>query len=387
MLQLSDLSWKQLLDSDACTTCGRCQAVCPAQNSGKPLNPKQIVGKVLQTMANPAGLSPLDLITPEEVWSCTTCAACIHECPVEIEIVDKIVELRRSLVEEGKVPDMAATALQGMAERGDPWLNPQSGRTRWAGDLKVAVAQPGEEVEFLYWVGCAGAFDAAAHPIARSMVKLLDKAGVSFKILGNSEQCSGDPARRLGDEGLFQRMARENVAKFRAHKVKKVLTHCAHCFNTMKNEYPELGAEFEVVHHSQFLARLVAQGKLKPARPLNDGVTFHDPCYLGRYNNEYEAPRAVIGAIPGAALAEMERHKDRSICCGGGGGHTWMDIRLGERIDGIRLDEAVQTRAKTVVTACPFCKIMLDSSAAAKGLQDQVRVRDVAEVLAEHLEE
>lgn len=385
MLQLTDLSWKQLLDSEACTTCGRCQAVCPAHNSGKPLNPKQIVGKVLQAMESPADLSPLDLITREEVWSCTTCAACIHECPVEIEIVDKIVELRRTLVEAGQVPDMAATALQGMAERGDPWLHPRSSRTQWASGLEVPVAAPGEEVELLYWVGCAGAFDAAAHPIARAMVKLLHHAGVPYKILGSGEQCTGDPARRLGEEGLFQRMARENLARFREHKVKKVLTHCAHCFNTMKNEYPELGAEFEVVHHSQFLQELVAQGRLKPASPLQDPVTFHDPCYLGRYNQEYDAPRAVIGAIPGARLAEMGRSRDRSLCCGGGGGHTWMDIRLGERIDGLRLDEAVQTSARTVVTACPFCKIMLDSSAAAKGLQDQVRVRDLAEVLAEHL--
>lgn len=379
-------SWQRLLAANACIACGRCDAVCPAHASGKPLSPRGVIRKVQESTlgGSAAGTAGFIVgIAPDEAWSCTTCGACSHACPVSIPVVETIVDVRRQMTEQGTLQATAAKALEGMAERGNAWAQPASQRTEWAGNTKLRTIGPDDDVEYLYWVGCAGAYDPNGQEVTRAMVSLLEKAGVSYGMLGSGERCTGDAARRMGEEGLFRRLAQENIEVLGKHRFKKILTHCAHCYNVFKNEYPALGGEYAVVHHAQLLPDLVAQGKLAPSKELGKRVTFHDPCYLGRYNGEYDAPRKVLGALPAAELTEMERSREKSSCCGGGGGGMWIDIRAGKRIDSLRTADVEASGAEVVATACPFCKSMLAAGMTSKGLGEKIKVKDIAELLNE----
>lgn len=393
--KIEDFTWKQLMDLDACTSCGRCQDKCPAHLTGKSLSPKKVILDLKAHLIDESGIlsgarqadskntdSALigDVITEDELWACTTCRACQEACPVFIEHIDKIVDMRRSLVESGLVLESVAQCLESLSLLGNPWKFPQSERTDWAANLPVKSAAEGPAPEIVYWIGCSGAYDPNGQEIAKAMVCLLNKAGVNYAILGNDEKCCGDPARRLGEEGLFQSLAKENIAVLQKRQATKVLTHCPHCYNTLKNEYPQLGGEFEVIHHTDFLNELIKHGRLT-VKDSEYRVTFHDPCYIGRYNDNYGAPRQVLQAIPKLQLVEMEQNRANALCCGGGGGHMWIENISGTRINYRRFDEADKTSAEMVVTACPFCKIMLDDACTYKGLSDKVKIKDIAEIV------
>ncbi|MCI0634969.1 MAG: 4Fe-4S dicluster domain-containing protein [Actinobacteria bacterium] len=394
---ITDLTWKQTLDLYACTECGRCQSACPAWNTGKPLSPKLLVmnlrdhlfeqgptvlqAKGADDVPEPVALVP-DVIDEEVVWACTTCGACMQECPVDIEHVDTIVDLRRNLVmAESRFPAEAGALLRNLEGTNNPWGMPQAQRADWADGLNVRVIGEGERApEYLYWVGCAGSFDDRAKAISRSVVSLLERAGVSFAILGPRELCTGDPARRIGNEYLFQTLAERNVETMTDAGVTKVVANCPHCFNTLRNEYPDYGGRFEVIHHSQLIARLVEEGRLRPGSPVEATVAYHDPCYLGRHNGVYEDPRSAIASVPGVRTVEMPRHAERALCCGAGGARMWMEERIGKRINQERMDEAASTGADTVGVACPYCLIMLDDGARTSGIQTSVV--DIAQLLA-----
>lgn len=378
-LKPADLTWRQLLDASACVRCGRCTAVCPATAAGKPLDPRRVIQAVL---AAGEGDVPLYArIRPEEAWSCTTCAACVWECPFDIEVLDKLVALRRQDVESGAVDRTVANPLEAIDERGNPWREPASSRLEWARGLQPRLIGPGEACEVLYWVGCAGAFDPQGRAVARAVLELLRRAGVDYGLIGLAEGCTGDPARRMGEEGLFARCAARNVQVLARYRFERLLVHCPHCLQVFRHEYVPFGGTYAVVHHSQLLAELVAAGRLKASREPGDPVTFHDPCYLARHNGEVEAPRDVLRALPGARLIEMGRARDRTFCCGAGGGGNWVEVRGGTRVAALRMAEAEGTGAATVATACPFCRIMLEGEIASRG--SRVRVRDIAELLLE----
>ena len=366
------LSWI-LLQTDACTTCGRCNEACPARAAGQPLAPRDIV------------LGIREAASDADIWSCTTCGACNQSCPVGIDVYDAIVELRRGVVERGAVPEAAEELFEGTAADFNPFHRNNDERMDWAQGLGPKVARDGEAIELLYWVGCAGSFDPDGQSVSRAMIAILDHLNIPYRILGRRERCSGDPARRMGEEGLFEERARENIQLLAGHSVKKVLTHCPHCYNTFKNEYPELGGAFEVEHHSQFLDRLIASGKLSVTEGGSQPLTFHDPCYLGRGNGETEAPRRVIDAVAGGERREMERHGRESFCCGAGGGAMWLDIQGKERVENLRVKEAAETGARTLVTGCPFCKVMLESGQQSLEDDQRLQVKDLAELVAERL--
>jgi Fe-S oxidoreductase len=382
-----DLPWIDLLQADACTTCGRCNAVCPAHAAGKPLRPRDVVLglRAAFELSLAAHDSPLsDTIDDDMLWSCTTCGACNEMCPVGIEIVDKVVEGRRGRVEEGVVPQAAVDLFEHTAVQFNPYGKAVGNRLAWADGLDIRVARDSEPVELLYWVGCAGSFDPDGQSVSRSMIKILNHLGIDYRVLGNQACCTGDAARRLGEEGLFQQLARHNIATFERYAVTRVLTHCAHCYNTFKNEYPALGATFAVEHHSQFLARMIQTGRLRLPLAREATVVFHDPCYLARGNGETRAPRQVLGALSRIQLEEMPRHGQETFCCGAGGGAIWLDWPGQERIETLRVEEAVLTGATTIATGCPFCKTMLEAGRqglAPKG--DGVVVKDLAELVLE----
>jgi Fe-S oxidoreductase len=398
---VEDLTWKEILDTYSCTECGRCQNVCPAWNTGKPLSPKLIIMNLRDHVfqqgpaileARRAGVdhqkAPLnpDVIEDEVVWDCVTCGACMQECPVNIEHVDHIVDMRRNLVMgESRFPAEAGTLLRNLENASNPWGQAQSERADWARGLDVQVLEDGPTPEYLYWVGCAGSFDERAKKISQSVVRVLGEAGVPFAILGPRELCNGDPARRIGNEYLFQELAKRNVETLNGAGVRKVIVNCPHCFNTLKNEYPDFGGSYEVVHHTELFARLIAEGRVRvrPVSSSEETITYHDPCYLGRHNGVYEAPRDVLGGIPGLRTTEMPRHGARSFCCGAGGSRMWLEEHLGKRINVERTEEAISTGAGTMGVACPFCLIMLDDGAKAKG--ERIEVVDVAQVLARNL--
>jgi Fe-S oxidoreductase/nitrate reductase gamma subunit len=387
----ADLKWKDLLDGDACTTCGRCTSVCPATAAGKALDPRGIVLGLSQlvdrqtTSHNGHLPSAFDTITDRELWDCTTCGACVYECPVNIEVYDKIVDLRRQLVQIGRVSPAAQVSLDGLRQRQNPWDYSPAQRTAWSEGLKLPTPAPETQAEWVYWIGCAGSFEASAQSISKSMVSILRQANVSFVTLGCQERCTGDPARRMGDERLFQKFKKSNVETLRAIGARKIVTHCPHCLNTLKNEYTEDGQpEFTVVHHSQLLETLVKEGKIQlQTFGENRPITFHDPCYLGRHNGEFEAPRSVVAALPGAELHEMERSREKSFCCGGGGGQMWLESSGSQRVEGLRLAEAEKTGATVIATACPFCKIMLESASSTAGKQQLIQIKDIAELVNE----
>jgi Fe-S oxidoreductase len=397
---LGGLSRKSLLDLGACTECGRCQSACPAWNTGKPLSPKLLImdlrdhalaegPAMLRAQAagepfEPQSLVP-DVVDDEAVWACTTCGACVQECPVDIEHIDTIVDLRRALVMgESRFPAEAGAMLRNLESSSNPWGQPQSARAEWADGLGVPLVN-GAAPEVLYWVGCAGSFDDRAKKVSRAVAELLTRAGVSFAILGPRELCTGDPARRMGNEFLFQTLAEQNVETLNGVGVRTIVANCPHCFNTLRNEYPAYGGRYEVLHHTQLLARLLDEGRLAPSEEVRTLLTYHDPCYLGRHNEIYGPPRQLLDAVPGVRQVEMPRHHERGLCCGAGGSRMWMEERIGKRINAERMDEAVSTGAQTVGVACPYCLIMLDDGAKSRADGPPVEVLDVAQVIGRSL--
>ena len=385
--KIEEFSWKRRLDFDACTMCGRCQDVCPAYLAGTPLSPKQIILKLRGLMHEGNGRAIHgETIAADELWACTTCMACVEACPAFIDIVDTIVDLRRYLsLSEGALPGTAGMSLQNMQRAGNPWGLAAADRLAWAEGLDVPRLQEGQEVEYLYWVGCSASYDRRNQSIARAVVKVLRAAGVSFAVM-QGERCSGDAARRLGEEYLYQTLAQENVENLKRYRFRKVLAACPHCFNTIGNEYRQFGGEFEVVHHSVLISQLVREGRLRLTRPREELLAYHDSCYIGRYNDIYEAPRESLRAIPGLQVIDPPRSRNKGLCCGGGGGHMWMEVRGRERVNEIRVAELLETSAGTVGTACPFCLAMVDLGRKVKGVEDKLQVKDIAELVAEALE-
>jgi Fe-S oxidoreductase len=382
--RVSDLTWKQMLDTMSCTECGRCQEVCPAYNTGKPLSPKLLIMAERDHLLSQAA-TPIvpNAVIDDVVWDCLTCGACVRECPVNIEHIDHIIDLRRNLVMvESRFPEEAGTMLRDVDRTSNPWGKPQSDRTHWAEGLGVRVLQPGEAApDVLFWVGCAPAFDERARKAAISTAKLLQAAGVDFAILGAREACTGDPARRMGDEYTFQRLAGENVATLNGARVKKIITTCPHCFNTLGNEYGDFGGSYEVVHHTEFLAELVRDGKLSPAAS-DRTITYHDSCYLARHNEVRSQPRELVAAV--GKPIEMPRNRERTFCCGAGGARMWMEERRGRPINQDRVREAAATGAETLAVACPFCTVMLDDGVRETGAK--LQVFDLATLLHEAVE-
>ncbi len=406
---VEDFTWKQLFDTDACTICGRCTSVCPAHATGKPLDPREIVLKVGEVMAAtgspvvspPVGVdaditvsanSMFERITSEELWACTSCKACDEICPVNIEILDKILDMRRYLtLMESDFPAELGNAYRSMENSSNPWGMNQGERADWADglDASVPIIDPSGTLdhEYLYWVGCAGSFDDRNKKVTVAVAKLLQRAGIDFAILGPSELCTGDPARRSGNEYIFQMLAMQNVETLNGLGVRKIVTQCPHCFNTLKNEYPQLGGHYEVVHHSELLSQLVTTGALSLAgATLDERVVFHDSCYLGRHNDVYMAPRKVIGAIGGIEVVEMPRNGTRSMCCGAGGARMWMEERIGKKVNIERTEEALSTNPDRIAVACPFCYVMLDDGVKEKGADETVKVQDISMVLLEAIE-
>ncbi|AEV81071.1 Fe-S oxidoreductase [Actinoplanes sp. SE50] len=429
--QVEQFTWKGLLDFSTCTECGRCQSQCPAWNTAKPLSPKLLVlslrdhayakapyllaggGKDLtgEEKATEAQLAHMDVlalaegnrpliggvdengvIDPDVLWSCTTCGACVEQCPVDIEHIDHIVDMRRyQVLIESSFPSEAGVMLRNLENKGNPWGAPQNTREDWTKGLDFEVPRVGEteDFDYLFWVGCAGAFEDRAKKTTRAVATLLHEAGVNYAILGEGETCTGDPARRIGNEFIFQMLAQQNVETlteaFGDRKVKRIVATCPHCFNTLGNEYEQLGLKVEVVHHTQLLAHLVKEGKLTPVQPIDGDITYHDPCYLGRHNRVFDAPREVLGET--GNLIEMPRNSERSFCCGAGGARMWMEERIGKRINVERTEEALATGAKTIAVGCPFCYTMIGDGVTGKGKQEEVEVVDVATVLLRSLKQ
>ncbi|MYC07398.1 MAG: (Fe-S)-binding protein [Chloroflexi bacterium] len=396
--RVQDFTQRQLLDGYACAVCGRCTDVCPANISGKILSPMHIVENLkehtLETAPGViAGEDPQEekpligrWIQEEALWDCLTCGACVEECPVGVEHISTIVDMRRYLVmEQAEMPETAMNALLSMEQRGHPWRGTTFARTDWAEGLDIPLLADHPEAEVLFWVGCTPALEQRSQSVARSMASVLKRAGVDFAILGMEEGCTGDPARRMGNEYLYQIMAQQNIDTLNGYDVKKVVTICPHCFNTIKNEYPHLGGNYEVMHYSEFVSELIADGRIKPLVEMNTTLAFHDPCYLGRQNGIFDQPRAIAEAIPGLELVEMERSRSKSFCCGAGGGHMWVEESRGRRVNHVRTDHFLDTGADTVGVSCPFCLQMMEEGIGTKGAQNSHRAKDLLEILDESL--
>jgi Fe-S oxidoreductase len=436
--KVEDFTWKGMLDFMACTECGRCQSQCPAWNTDKPLSPKLLImglrdhafakgpyliagsdekrdavdehvkAEVDRALVgpNPRGYATHGdngeggVIDPDVLWSCTTCGACVQQCPVDIEHVDHIMGMRRyQVLIESEFPSEAGVMLRNLEHAGDPWGSGGSARTEWMKDLDFEVRVVGDDggatipddVEYLFWVGCAGAVDDKAKRTTKAVATLLHEAGVSFMVLGDGETCTGDPARRLGNEFLFQMLGQQNVEVLNEAGAKKIVATCAHCFNTLANEYPQLGGHYEVLHHTQLLNQLVADGRLTPVQSLDSTITYHDPCYLGRHNRVFAPPREILAALPGTQFTEMPRNSERSFCCGAGGARMWMEENLGTRVNENRSAEALDLQPDVVAAACPFCIIMLSDgttnvNAQRNGDAKPVEVTDISELLLRAIE-
>ncbi len=401
---IEQLTWKEMFDGYACTECGRCTSVCPANLTGKPLSPRKIIMDIRERTSEKApllvnkGEIPADIeshklvsehyITDEELWACTSCMACVQECPVNIEHVNPIVDMRRFLVQsESRFPDELLTVFGNMENNGAPWAYPQSDRLKWTEGLEAAVPVAAEKQEFdvLYWVGCAGSFDARYQSVSRSVATLLDKAKVNYAVLGTEEKCNGDSARRLGNEFLAQTMIKENVETMKKYKFSKILVSCPHCLQTIGNEYKAFGGDYEVVHHSEFLGELIQQNRIviDDTKKIDKRVTYHDSCYLGRYNDIYEEPRKLINDVNKGELVEMKRSKDRGLCCGAGGGRMWMEEKIGKKVNIERTEEALALKPDMISTACPFCMTMLTDGVKELGKAEEVKVKDFAELVLE----
>ena len=398
--EIGHFTWKQMLDFATCTECGRCQSACPAWTTDKPLSPKLLVMNLRDNMF--ASATPLlsgegeqtalvpNVIDPDVLWACTTCGACVNECPVDIEHIDAIVDMRRyQVLMDSEFPSEAGLMLRNVENQGDPWGLGQGKRTEWTNSLDfeipVITGTIPDDVEYLYWVGCAGALDERARKGVQATARMLHRAGVTFAILGPKESCTGDPVRRLGNEYLYQEQSKLNIATLDEVGAKKIIASCPHCFNTIKNEYPALGGNYEVIHHAQLLEHLVKAGKLVPGSDYSGKVTYHDPCYLGRHNRIINEPRTVLSAIPGVEQIEMKRCKERGFCCGAGGARMWLEENIGKRINMERTEEALGTGADVVSTACPYCMIMLDDAVRAFAKEDEVRVLDLSQLVEESL--
>jgi len=396
---IQEFTWKQLMDLDACTRCGRCQDHCPAYITQKPLSPKKLIQDLkdhysamapalLNSSATEEDSKPLvgSTIDPDVLWACTTCRSCMEHCPVYVEHIDKIIDMRRyQVMMESKFPEELQVAFRGLETNSNPWGIGSSTRAEWIEEMHVPIMAEmnGNEIDFLFYVGCIRSFDDRNKKVSLAMARILNHLGLKFAILGMEEGCCGDPARRVGNEYLYQTIAEMNIETFNRYKIKKILTTCPHCYNTLKNEYAQLGFKAEVVHHTEFLYKNIVEGRLKITRPLAQKITYHDPCYLGRYNGIFAEPRQVLTSIPSLELKEMQRSKIDSLCCGAGGGWMWMDEKIGKRINIQRLEDVLATDPEGLATACPFCVTMFSDAVKDKGVEENVRVWDIAEIVAQ----
>ena len=398
---IDQLSWKQILDGYSCTECGRCTSVCPANISGKSLSPREIIVDIRKRTLDKAPLLVAgktegeqfektlvhDYISDIKLWECTTCMACVQECPVMIEHVDSIVDMRRNLVlTESEFPANLNAVFKSLETNFTPWVFNPADRAEWAEGLNIKTMAEDKDGEILFWVGCAGSFDDRYKKVSKAFATIMQKAGVNFRILGTEEKCNGDTARRLGNEYLAQMMMQENVETLNNYGVKKIVTACPHCFHSLKNEYPQFGGNFEVKHHTEFIEDLISGGKIHLKKESEKHkVTYHDSCYLGRYNEVYDAPRNSLTKVAGLDLVEMERYKSRGFCCGAGGGRMFLEDEEGGRINEERAKEALNTESDTIASACPFCMTMMTDGVKHFEKSDEVAVKDIAEIILENI--
>jgi len=403
--KIQDFSWKDLLDGYACTVCGRCNVTCPAQLSGKPLSPRDLIlnlkgylfeigpsliknnatallSETATASANHGKTLIGNVVSEEAIWACTTCRACQEVCPSSNEQMNKIIGMRRHL-QMVAMTETAEDPLKNLWTRGNPWRGTLYSRTDWAEGLDIKIVGEDSNIDTLFWVGCTGALEDRSLKVVQALAKLMKQAGMNFGILGEEETCCGDPSRRLGAEHQFQMLAGNNIQILQSYNIKKIVTACPHCFNTLKNEYPQLGGHFEVIHHSQLLAELFKDHKLNIPQRRDCKVTYHESCYLGRYNNIFDPPRQVLSSIPGLNLVEMEKNRKDGFCCGGGGGRILLEEKIGQRISEMRLGQALETKAEIVATACPFCLQMFEDAAKAKEVEESLKIKDIAELIAE----
>jgi Fe-S oxidoreductase len=398
--KIEDFTWKQLLDLYSCVVCGQCQDSCPAYLSGKPLSPKKVIQDLREHLLEraPALLkrkaetdNPEDngrtmvgeVMGEDEIWNCTTCYACQEVCPVYVEPMVKLIEMRRNLVmEQASIPETGEGALKCLEARGHPWRGTTMSRTDWAEGFEVKALADGGDIDVLFWVGCTEALEERSTRVAQAIARILQIAGVNFGILGTEELCCGDPARRLGNEYLFQIQAQQNIAILNNYGIKRIVTGCPHCYNTLKHEYPQFGGAFEVVHHTELIAGLIKEGRLQSIKEMNGVVTYHDSCYLGRYNAIFDAPRQILHRLNGVKLVEMERNLEYGFCCGAGGGHLWLEEqKTGERINEMRTEQALSTQAEVIATTCPYCLQMFEDGIQTKGAGESVKIMDIAELV------
>jgi len=396
--KIEDFTWKQLLDLDACTRCGRCQDICPANISGKALSPKKVIQDLkehlyqvypyplIKTPKEPRQNMITDAVTEEAIWDCTTCRACQEVCPVYVEHIQKMVDMRRHLVlERCEFPESAQQALVNLQSRGHPWKGTTLSRTDWTSGLNIKQLSDCGSTEVLYWVGCTAALEERNTKVAVATARIMQAAGIDFGILGVEETCCGDPARRMGDEYQFQMLCQKNIEIFQQYNVKKIVTSCPHCFNTLKNEYPQFGGNFEVVHHSQLIEDLIRQGKIKVGNIDSIKVAYHDSCYLGRHNDIYQQPRQILESINGIEKVELARSGAKGFCCGGGGGHMWMEEPIEQRLNLRRVEQVMQAKVDVVATACPWCLAMFEDGIKAKEIEESVKAKDLSELVIEAL--
>ncbi len=396
-----DFTWKQALDMYSCTECGRCSSMCPATATGKPLAPRQFLLQLRDTVyaqqnkiVGKTGTDDFDVVVgegkpviDEVVWSCNACRACEEACPVNIEYVDKIVSIRQHLVQEAsRFPEELNRTFKGLENNSNPWGIAADERAAWTDGLDVPRIADTPNVEYLYYVGCGGAFDSNNRKTSQSLVKILKQAGVSFAILGKEELCNGETARRLGNEYLYQTMAEALVAKINSYNVKKILVNCPHCFNTMTNEYPDFGGKWEVIRAGSLVSQLVAEGKVKINKPMDKKIVYHDSCYYGRFNGVFEEPRSLLSHVPGAKLEEMEFNKKQGTCCGAGGGRMWVEEKAEQRVNVLRAGQALEKNPDVIATSCPYCRIMIGNGVTDKGADDKVQVMDVMQIVASQME-